>query len=418
MNAPAASPAEVRLVPVPAAEYGAFRRRVIFSGCKWDPQVGDVNTVADCIAVLSADTARRLASWAETLAAETVAAERALAGRPDLWRELALPWPVRRALREAAGQPHTDGVRVMRFDLHPTTSGWAVSEVNSDVPGGFAEATVLPRLATAFVAGSTVYGDVGDALCGGFAARLAGDARVALVHATSYADDRQVMQFLGEALVRRGLTPLLVAPDHLRWADRRVTCLAEGQEGEVQAVVRFFPVEWLPLLPRAADWQGYFRHTVPASNHATAILTQSKRLPLLWERLGLASTVWRQLLPETRDPRQAEWRRDRGWILKPALGRVGEAVSIPEVTPAAEWRRIAWSARLSPRDWVAQRRFQSRPLPGPHGDRHLVVGVFTVDGRAAGFYGRLATQPRIDQYAQDVAVVVQGPVERTKSHDA
>jgi hypothetical protein len=30
--------------------------------------------------------------------------------------------------------------RIMRFDFHLTSEGWRVSEVNSDVPGGFAEA--------------------------------------------------------------------------------------------------------------------------------------------------------------------------------------------------------------------------------------------------------------------------------------
>jgi glutathionylspermidine synthase len=409
---------EVRLVPIPAAEYGAFRRQVIFSCCKWDPQVGDVNTVADCVAVLSAAAARRLSAWAEALAAETLAAEAELARRPDLWRELGLPGPVCRALLEAAGRHHTAGVRVMRFDLHPTHGGWAVSEVNSDVPGGFAESSALARLASRFVPGAVACGDVAAALAAGFAAALGPGARVALVHATSYADDRQVMQFLGEALAARGLVPLLLAPDHLRWPDGRARSIAREQEGDVAGVVRFFPVEWLPLLPRASDWRGYFRHSVPCCNHATAVLTQSKRLPLLWDRLGVAAPTWRQLLPETHDPRQVDWRHDRDWLLKPALGRVGEAVTIPEVTPPAEWRRIAWSARFFPRAWVAQRRFASRPLASARGERHLVTGVFTVDGRAAGFYGRLADRPRIDQYAQDVAVVVQEQTERTDGHDA
>jgi glutathionylspermidine synthase len=404
---------EVRLAPIPAAEYGAYRRQVIFSCCKWDPQVGDVNTIADCVAVLSAAAADRLSAWAESLAAEVVTAETELVRRPELWSELALPGTVRRALAEAAGRLPAAGVRVMRFDLHPTTAGWAVSEVNSDVPGGFAEASALARLATPFVPGTAACGDVADAVAAGFAALLRRGAQVALVHATSYADDRQVMQFLGEALAARGLTPLLLAPDHLRWPAGRALSIAREQQGDVAGVVRFFPVEWLPLLPRLADWRGYFRHSVPCCNHATAILTQSKRLPLLWERLGVAAPTWRQLLPETRDPRQADWRRDREWILKPALGRVGEAVTIPEVTPAPEWRRIAWSARLWPRAWVAQRRFPSRPLPSSRGDRHLVVGVFTVNGRACGFYGRLADRPRIDQYAQDVAVIVDGQAPRS-----
>jgi hypothetical protein len=112
----------------------------------------------------------------------------------------------------------------MRFDLHPTERGWAVSEVNSDVPGGFAEASVLPQLVRRFVPEATVFGDVARAVAEGFAADLPPGARLALVHATAYTDDRQVMHFLGEVLARRGLTPLLVAPDHLRWPDHQPVC--------------------------------------------------------------------------------------------------------------------------------------------------------------------------------------------------
>ena len=36
--------------------------------------------------------------------------------------------------------------RIMRFDFHPTLDGWRVSEVNSDVPGGFTEASRFARL--------------------------------------------------------------------------------------------------------------------------------------------------------------------------------------------------------------------------------------------------------------------------------
>ncbi len=404
---------DVRLAPIPAAEYGAFRREVIFSCCKWDPQVGDTNTVADCVAVLSGDAARRLARWAEALAAETLAAEAALAARPGLWPELGLPREIRRALRQAGGRRALNDVRILRFDLHPVCGGWAVSEVNSDVPGGFAEASALPLLARRFVRGAAVWGDPARAVAEGFAARLPPGGRVALVHATSYADDRQVMEFLGQALARQGLCPVLAAPDHLRWADGRAACIACGQEGDVHGIIRFFPAEWMPLLPRRCGWEGYFRHTVPCANHATAILTQSKRLPLLWDRLGVAAPAWRALLPETRDPRRADWQADREWILKPALGRVGEGVTVPEATPPAEWRQAARSARRYPRDWVAQRRFHSRPLPSPRGDRHLVVGVFTVNGCACGFYGRLAERPRIDQYAQDIAILVEEQSERS-----
>ena len=45
-------------------------------------------------------------------------------------------------------------VRLMRYDFHPTVGGgWAVSEVNSDVPGGFAEASLMPQVAKEAIGG-------------------------------------------------------------------------------------------------------------------------------------------------------------------------------------------------------------------------------------------------------------------------
>jgi hypothetical protein len=41
------------------------------------------------------------------------------------------------------------------------------------------------------------------------------------------------------------------------------------------------------------------------------------------------------------------------------------------------------------------------------GPRHLCIGVFVIDGRASGFYGRLAAGPIIEKHAQDIAVLVE-----------
>ena len=38
---------------------------------------------------------------------------------------------------------------------------------------------------------------------------------------------------------------------------------------------------------------------------------------------------------------------------------------------------------------------------------HLCVGVFTVDGKAAGFYGRISPFPRIDARAKDIPLLVE-----------
>ncbi|HUP90962.1 MAG TPA: glutathionylspermidine synthase family protein [Solimonas sp.] len=392
---------EVRLQPL-EVDFARYRREVIFGCYKWDPQVGDVDTVCDHACVLGPAVAARLATWAEALAVETCALEKALLERADLYTALGLPRALHRLLARGAGT----GVRVMRFDFHPTVEGWALSEVNSDVPGGFSEASALPRLAAQYVAGAAAQGDAGEMLAAAVLRRLGGSGRIALVHATSYADDRQVMQFLAARLAAAGAEPVLAAPDHLRWHDGRASLIAEGGEGAVDGVVRFFPAEWLPGLPKRAGWQSYFDNDVVSCNHPRALLTQSKRLPLLWDQLGLALPAWRALLPETRAPRAAPWRRDSGWVIKPAFGRVGEGVAWRGLLPAREWRAIGLDSMVRPRAWIAQRRFDSRPLASRAGVRHLCIGAFTVDGQAAGFYGRLASRPRVDQHAQDIAVLV------------
>jgi glutathionylspermidine synthase len=207
--------APVKLIPIPKDKYPGFRRQVIFSCSKWDPQVGDVNTIADQVAVISAETGKQLCQWAEQLAAETLELEMELTKRPDLYQVLGLPRPVQKAL--IAGQYNPDqNIRLMRFDFHPTKEGRAVSEVNSDVPGGFGEASRLNRLAASLFPSYLTYGDVGAAITTGFSSMLPEHARVAFVHATSYSDDRQVMHFLSEAFQKAGFKCLMIAPDHLR----------------------------------------------------------------------------------------------------------------------------------------------------------------------------------------------------------
>ncbi len=393
---------DVRLAPL-QVEFGAYRRQVIFRCCKWDPQVGDAGTISDHACVLSAGAAAHLNAVAEALAAETVALEAALARRPDLYAELAIPRRLRALVQKPVpGAP----VRVMRFDFHPTSEGWAVSEVNSDVPGGFAEASALAQLAAKHVDGARPGGDAAGALAAGMLARVGAGCRIALVHATAYSDDRQVMQFLANRLTEAGLTCVLAAPDHLRWENRRAVSLVEGAAGPIDGIVRFFPAEWMPELPASSGWRGYFDALTTMCNPPQALLGQSKRLPLVWDRLDVDVPAWRAALPETRDPREAPWRTDETWLLKPAFGRVGEDIAWRGSGKAKDWRRLSRSATLWPRHWIAQRRFESRALPTRNGARHLCVGVFTIDGKASGFYGRLATGGIIEKHAQDIPVLI------------
>jgi hypothetical protein len=45
------------------------------------------------------------------------------------------------------------------------------------------------------------------------------------------------------------------------------------------------------------------------------------------------------------------------------------------------------------------------------GLRYACLGIFTLDGRAVGAYGRIASKPLIDHDAQDIAVLI-----RRKDH--
>jgi glutathionylspermidine synthase len=233
---------------------------------------------------------------------------------------------------------------------------------------------------------------------------------VALVHATAYSDDRQVMSYLAERLAAAGARPELVSPAHLRWERGRARLEAEWTRHPVDLIVRFFPSEWLPTLLRSTGWPHYFAGARTAmSNPAAALLTQSKRFPLVWPDLATPLPTWRAVLPETRDPRHTVRREPDGWVLKPALGRVGEDVAIPGLTPPADWRKAARAARRYPDHWIAQRRFESTGLPVNGATLYPCVGVFTVDHRVVGAYGRLATRPLTDWRAQDAAVLALAP---------
>src|SRR5262245_57553556 len=129
---------------------------------KWDAQVGDVTALAPFPLLLGRSSWRELEDLAERLAAETLAAEQELLGRPALHARIALPRPLRQLF--AHGTPTPAAARVMRFDFHPTAEGWRLSEVNSDVPGGFTEATSFARLIATHVPGARPAGDPTRAL--------------------------------------------------------------------------------------------------------------------------------------------------------------------------------------------------------------------------------------------------------------
>jgi hypothetical protein len=176
----------------------------------------------------------------------------------------------------------------------------------------------------------------------------------------------------------------------------------------VDAIVRFYQAEWLARLPARTGWQNLLRGgKTLVGNSASAIISESKRFPLLWDRLSSPMVTWRALLPETREPRHVRWERDSDWLLKGSLCNTGDSITIPELLSAMSRLRQRLAVKASPRSWVAQRRFEPVHVPTPVGPRHFCIGVYTVDGNAAGAYARISAKTVIDFEAADVALLIE-----------
>jgi len=388
-------------------EWYQYRHRVIFDCDKWDPQVEDVSTLAAHALVLDAAEWTQVVRIAESLARETLAAEQELRGRFDLHAKLGLPWTIRNALRSARlDAAPTDWPRVIRFDFHATDDGWRISEANTDVPGGFIESSGMTALIAKYYPGFACLGDPAGELAQAIRSKSNGGP-VALLHASAYADDRQVMAYLARRLDALGLQNLLASPDQLRWRDGRAVLQGLDDDASLDAIIRFFPAEWLPNLDRGSGWAHFFQASrTLLCNPGATILTQSKRLPLVWDELRTPMTTWRKYLPETRDPREVDWDSSDDWVVKPAFGRVGEGIGLRGTTDANAWRRIRRDVRWHPGSWIVQRRFRPIPVESNPSIAYPCLGVFTIDERVVGAYGRLAASLVTDYRALDAAVLV------------
>lgn len=386
---------------LPDDRMAAVRREAIFACCKWDPQVGDVSVLAEFALLISPVGWRDLAAEAEQLYAETLAAEKEIARAPALIKRLGLPFSLESALLATMGRTGTGArdLRVMRFDFHVTDEGWKLSEVNSDVPGGYIEAAGFCSLMAQQYPGCIPTADPIAVLIEAWKRRAVTNDPLGLVHATAYTDDRQVMVYLQRRLKQAGCACRLLSPEDIQWSDGHARAGADRLAG----LFRFFPVEWLPNL-RGSQWRNFFLPTAtPQMNPGHAAISQSKRFPLTWNALSVPLTAWRRLLPECRP-----WQPGLGpdWVSKPNFGRVGDGIGIDGVTTDAEWKVIRKSQSAKAAAWVAQRRFRAVAFPTPGGPGYPCFGVYVIDGRAAGIYGRIAPRPLVDHLARDVAVLV------------
>jgi uncharacterized circularly permuted ATP-grasp superfamily protein len=136
------------------------------------------------------------------------------------------------------------------------------------------------------------------------------------------------------------------------------------------------------------------------------MLIQSKRFPLVWDDLETPVPTWRAMIPETRCPSELKRLAEAEWVLKPVFGRVGRGVAIGGISSGRAYQNAVREARKHPNEWVAQRRFEMVPVETARGRRHVCLGIFTVDGKAAGAYGRSAEKALVDLKAQDITVLL------------
>lgn len=389
-------------------DWDSVRLNAIFECCKWDIQSGDHSVLADFPLFIEESEWDTISDLAETLADEAIRAEHEIFSRRDLQAELGIPTDITRTIRRCtADDLPLAYARVMRFDFHLTLEGWRISEVNADVPGGFIEASgftesmaryfpqvsPLPNPAAAYVESLQ---------------RCAGqNALIGFVHATAHVDDAQVMHYLAQRARERGMRAVLLSPEHIFWDSNRSKIVSSFASGDPDMLVRFFPAEWLPRLRPESQWKPWFcGGKTPMSNPGTAIFIQSKRFPLIWGEINQAMATWRALMPESRCPSELKSSPAGEWVFKPVFGRVGEDVAIAGITEDNAYKKILAEVRHHPKDWVAQRRFESVSLPGPAGPIFPCIGIFTLDCKTVGAYGRIAKIPLIDHAAQDIAVLL------------
>lgn len=406
--------------PVPPREFARLRNRLVLDHAKWDPQVGDVSTLAPFPLIIPTEQWIVLRRLAERLAAEAEQAEAELLEQPRLLRRLGLP----RGICLALADRHTvrqvaSGVRVCRFDFHPTRDGWRISEGNIDVPGGYSEASEFPRLMAEHYPDTAPAGHPGSVLADRLKASLAApELPIALLAAAGYMEDQQVTAYLAGLLGRLGCQTQPARPGQIVWSGGSAHLEADWYRGPLGAVFRFYQGEWLTNFPERTGWPAFVRGTTtPVCNSGSALLVESKRFPLVWDELHSPLETWRDLLPEACDPRCLSWNRESGWLLKTALCNTGDTVAAPGLVEPARWRRAWLDAMLHPGRWVAQRRFEAIPIPSPLGPVYPCLGVYTINGSTAGVYGRIATRPLIDYQATDISVLIR-PDEKTRADGA
>ena len=400
----------MKLIKISEDKYYDYKIQAMFECYKWDPQFCDNNTLAKHVLVLSQKENEEVINLTESLDKETRLAEEFLNQNIKITKKLALPKKILEQIPNMQNYDKNRNIRLMRYDFHPNTDGnWVVTEVNSDCPGGFAEASLLPDLVRKTIDISGLeYNSFGEQMVEAINNKLNKKGTIMMVHCTCFSDDRQVMQYLGDILKKEGYNIIYGAADHIRFKDNKAYCILDNNQECIDLIFRFTPLEWLiQMKPRR--WDGYFNTKAISCNHPISIYAQSKKFPFVWEDLekaGISMKTWKQLLPETVSVKDLG--NKKGFIYKPVYGRVGESISIKEACKDDEYEKILQDVKKHPKQYLAQKRFQSKPLKSEDGkEYHICLGSYTIEGKHAGYYARMSENPRIDSYAADLPVLIE-----------
>jgi glutathionylspermidine synthase len=397
--------------PIAPSALRGIERELHLRFAKWDTQVGDVSVLCEHPVVLPFDEWDYLRAAAEKLAAETERLELSAMETPRHLTSIGIPRAIREVLKCWRRPPAWNHLRSMRFDFHPIASGWRVSEVNTDVPGGWREGTSLPRLYQPFYTSLYCPDSPLDAWARSIEA-LAPTGQVALLSAPGYLEDQQVLRsFRSELASRRIASILIQTPAALDWT--RAGCTVAGSHLPISVVIRFYQLEWMCTLTATTGWRQLLTSTnTPVLNPTISGISENKRFPLLI-REAKTCPEWKEFMPECRDPRDivsAEW---DDWVLKACYSNTGDQVLMVGDLTGRDRARAIREAQRHPLKWIAQRRFATLALESCRGPLFPCVGVFVVDGRAAGAYVRLSTHPVIDGGALEAPLLI----DRTTCND-
>ena len=307
-----------------------------------------------------------------------------------------------------------DDSMLTRVDLLLGSDGrWHVCEVNADCPGGYNEAMALPRLArSAGFSDASNPTRVVEAAVGRMAhlARTTGDGTgaVALTYATAYSEDLQVCALFRRLLEDRGVRAVLAPPTA---PTLRNGVLSVGSQ-PVSVIYRYFPTEYMEGQRNlAAIEQAIRAKQLRTVSSFAQMYTQSKlvmaRAWAMANDLADNDARWvTEHIPETFDviglPIDELLANRNGWVLKRALGRVGDDVFVGPLVTDEVWQYVIKQAQIacaSGDRWIAQRFLPQQAVPTPWGPQLVTLGAYVLDGQFSGYYARLTRESHVSHDA-------------------